>query len=178
MVIQIIPKQPEGRSILANILLFVSVALVISATTSYFILDNSLKKTEEKIVSLDKKLALENSSERVALEKEVSTYQKKINDFSTLLSGHIYSSQLFPFLENLTHPKVAFSDFSADMDKKNITLSGVTDSFLTLGQQLIIFKAEKLILSVQLSNIAFEKDGKISFDFNLALDPQIFKNNQ
>ena len=163
---------------LVNILLYFSLVLLVVVLTSYFILNNFQQKTEKEIQLLDEKLALASASPEAALEREVLNYQKKINDFSFLLASHEYSSQIFPLIESITHPKVAFSDFSLEVSKQSITLSGITDSFQTLGQQLVIFKNEKLIKEAEVSNIAFEKDGRISFDFNLILDPQIFIKNE
>ncbi|MFH1894359.1 MAG: hypothetical protein ABH813_00415 [Patescibacteria group bacterium] len=174
MVIQIIPKRQEKLSVLANILLCFSLVLLAAVSASYFILNNSQQKTEKEIQLLDEKLALASASPEASLEKEVLNYQKKINDFSSLLASHKYSSQIFPLIESATHPKITFSKFSLEVNGQNIALSGTTDSFQTLGQQLIIFKNEKLIKEAKVSNIAFEKDGKISFNFDLILAPQIF----
>lgn len=174
MVIQIIPKQEEKSSSLKNILFYFSLILLLAVAASYFVLNNSQKKAEKDIQLLDQELAAAAASPEAALEKEVLDYQKKINDFSSLLALHQYSSQIFPFIESITHPKVAFSDFSLEINKGSITLSGITDSFLTLDQQLTILKNEKLVKEVNLSDIAFEKDGRISFNFGLILDSQIF----
>jgi len=175
MVIQIIPKQPQKKSLsLANILLYLSLVLLLIVSASYFILNNFQQKTEKDIQLLDENLAAADASPEAALAKEVLNYQQKINDFSSLLASHKYNSQVFPLIESLTHPKVAFSSFSLDTEKQTIALSGVTDSFQTLDQQLTIFKNEKLIKKVELSNISFGEGGKVSFDFKLILDPQVF----
>ncbi len=174
MVFQIIPKQQERSSSLANILLYFSLVLVLVILAGYFILNNFQQRAEKDIQLLDKNLAAASASPEAALEKEILNYQKKINDFSSLLASHTYSSQIFPLIESITHPKVAFSNFSLEASKASVTLSGITDSFQTLDQQLAIFKKEKLVKEVKISDIAFEKDGKISFSFGLVMDPQIF----
>ena len=174
MVIQIIPKQQEKSLSLENILFYFSVVLLLVVLASYFILNNFLQKTEKDIQLLDEKLAASSASPEAALEREVLNYQKKINDFSSLLASHKYSSQVFFLIESVTHPKVTFSSFALNVGGQSIALPGVTDSFQTLDQQLFILKNEKLIKNVELSGISFAKDGKISFDLNLVLDPQIF----
>ncbi len=174
MVIQIIPKQQERSLSLANILLYFSLILLITVAASYFILNNFWQKTEKDIESLDKELAAADASPEAALEKVVLNYQKKINDFASLLASRKYSSQIFPLIESITHPKVAFSDFSLEISRGGITLSGITDSFQTLDQQLVIFKNEKLIKEANLSSISFKSDGRVSFNFDLVFDPKIF----
>jgi hypothetical protein len=176
MVIQIIPKQRDRSLSLVNILLYFSLVLLVAAAASYFILNYFQQKTEKDIQLLDEKLAAADASPEAVLAKEVLDYQKKIDDFSSLLASHTNSSSTFSLIESITHPKVFFSDFLLEINKKSITLSGKTDSFQTLDQQLSIFKNDKIIKEVNISNIVFEKDGRISFGFNLILDPQIFKN--
>jgi hypothetical protein len=92
-----------------------------------------------------------------------------------LLAAHRYSSQIFPLLEGATHPKIVFSTFSLDLDKKTISVTGFADSFQALGQQISIFKKENFLASALLTEIALEKDDKVSFGFNLILNPQSFK---
>jgi hypothetical protein len=174
MVIQLIPKQQERVSFFKDILLYFSLILLVAAAASCFVLNNFQQKLENDISILDKELAAAEASPEAALEKVVLNYEKKISDFSGLLNGYHYSSQVFLFIEKLTHPKVVFSDFEAQNYENSIQLSGKTDGFLSLGQQLIIFKNEKLIKEVKLSNISLEKGGKVSFSFNLLLDPGIF----
>jgi hypothetical protein len=174
MVIQLIPRQREGSAVFVNILFYFSLILLIASIASYFILDNLQQKTVKTIESLDAELAIADASPEAATKKIIQDYEKKINDFSFLLAAHKYNSQVFPLIESLTHPKVVFSNFSQDSDKRTIVLSGVTDSFQTLGQQLFIFKNGEFIEEVKLSNIAFKEDGRISFGFDLVLDPKIF----
>ncbi|MFH1401513.1 MAG: hypothetical protein ABIG40_00945 [Parcubacteria group bacterium] len=174
MVIQIIPKQQDKSLSLEKILLYFSLILLAVILAGYFILNNFQQKTEKDIQLLDEKLAAADASPEAVLEKEVLSYQKKIDDFSSLLASHKYNSQIFPLIESITHPKVVFSDFSLEAGKSSVVLSGITDSFLSLDQQLTIFKNEKLIKEVRVSNISFEEDGRISFNFDFVLDPQIF----
>jgi len=174
MVIQIIPKQRERSSFLANTLFYFSLILLLSVAVSYFVLNNFQQKAENDIGLLEAQLAAAEASPEAVLEKEVLNYQKKINDFSSLLSSHRYSSQIFPLIESVTHPKVVFSDFSLELAKGIVTLSGITDSFQTLDQQLTILKGEKLIKTAEVSDIVLEEDGRISFNLNLVPNQQIF----
>lgn len=174
MVIQIIPKQQEKSFSILNVLFYLSLVLLFASMIAYFVLFYFLKNTEEKISSLDEQIAAAAASPEAAVSQELILYQGKINNFSSLMSAHKYSSQVFPLIESLVHPKVSFSSFSFDMETRIVTVSGKTDNFLTLGQQTDILKGEKLIQNVELSDISFDEDGKVSFAFELVLDPQVF----
>jgi hypothetical protein len=174
MAIQIIPKKREGSSIFMDILLYLSVFLFLAALVGYFIINSALKKTEGSIMEVDAKLAEASNSPEAALVDDVLFYQKKIESFSYILSSHVYVSQVFPFIEKLTHPKVFFTSFEEDSQENKIVLSGITEDFQTLGQQLEIFKTAENIEEVELSEISFDEDGKVSFGFNLVFNPIIF----
>jgi hypothetical protein len=175
MVIQIIPRQQEKSPFLMNILLYFSIVLFLVTVGSYFILNNLGQKADVQIKDLDSKLAQISSSSGATLEKEILQYQQKINIFSSLLAAHQYSSQAFTFLEGITHPKVFFESFSLDTTTRIISLAGQTDSFQSLDQQINIFKKEKSIQGVELSNLSIGKEGKIPFGIKLILNQQVFE---
>ena len=176
MAIQIVPKDIAKKPFWLNILFYFSLVLLIGLSASYFTLNYFIQKADQRIQELDEELEKAKTPEEIALEGEVLGYQEKIGDFSVLIKDHRFNSNLFSFLENLTHPKVWFSNFTLDSEIKKVKISGETESFQTLGQQLIIFQNEEHIKKVDLSNIALGERGKIEFDFDLLLDPKIFKN--
>jgi hypothetical protein len=132
-------------------------------------------KAEKTIESIDAQAAQLENSEEAALEKEVLTNQKKIKQFNLLINDYEYSSSIFGFLENLTHPKVYFSSFNFNIESGELSLSGMADSFESLNQQLEIFQEEPKIITSTLSNVGFSQDSDISFSFVLTLDPTIFQ---
>lgn len=175
MAIQIIPKPITKFPIFLNILFYLSLILLVATISSYFVLNNFQKKAEENLSALETELTRSKTPEEIALEEEVFGYQRKIKDFSYLISNHITNSNLLKLIENSSHPKVWFSEVTISSQDKKAKLSGLTDSFQILGQQFFIFKKESLIKEVDLSDISFGKEGKIEFTFNLLLDPKIFQ---
>lgn len=174
MSIQIIPKPEERKPILPEVLFYLSLAVLIAAVASYFVLSSLLQKTEKNIQTIDQEMAALDSSPDRHLETKLFDYQKKINDFSRLLNGYKYSSQIFPLIESLAHPKVSFSNFSAEIQKGTVHVSGSADSFQTVQQQLIIFRNSQFIKDVTLSGVSLGEKGKIPFVFDLGIDPGVF----
>lgn len=141
---------------------------------SHFVFGYFQKKSLINLVNLETILVQEKTSQRKDMEKEILFRQKKINDFSTLLSQHLMSSNFFKVLEALTHPNIWFSEVSLDSDTSKVIISGETEDFQTLGQQLIIFQEAPAIIGSELSQISIGR-GRIQFTFLLSLDPQVFK---
>lgn len=171
---EIIPKPPVKVPLWLNIILYFSIALLLVTLSSYFVLKHFRKEISRTIQKIDTDLSIAKAPQQ-ALEKALESQKKKIDAFSVLFSSHELNSKIFPFLEKRTHPKVFFSSFALNSSTLDLILSGETESFQTLGQQIFILKAANEIKSVNLSEVSIGREGAIIFTLNLSLDPIIFK---
>jgi hypothetical protein len=176
MVVEIIPRPISKTPLWQDILFYFSIALFLGSILVFFALNHFQQKATAELDSV-KKLIIEHeaASGIGSLEKEVLTYQKKIGDFSNLFESHRLSSSVFPFIESLTHPQVVWTGFNLDTEASVVLLSGQTQNFQTLGQQISILKGEELISSLDLSDVKLGKEGKVDFKLKLSLNPEILK---
>jgi len=172
--IEIIPRPIKKTFIWQRILFYFSVFLLIAVTASYFALSFFIKKSEQSKKILEEKIENARTPQMISIEKEVLDYQRKIEKVFPLLSQHIMNTKFFEFLESKTHPKVFFSQVSLDSKSAIVTLGGNTESFVTLEQQLIIFRKEPRIEGITLGNFSISKEGEVNFELTLSLDPSIF----
>jgi hypothetical protein len=119
--------------------------------------------------------SLKKTTEEQKLEQRLLNYQKKVRDFGVLLDYHLPPRNIFDFLEKITHPKVWFSSFSFNLEENKVSLSGQTDTFITLGQQIIILRNQDFIKDIDLSDISIDKDGKVGFNLQVSFNKEIFK---
>jgi Tfp pilus assembly protein PilN len=173
MAIQIIPKERERPALWLSLLLYLSVFLLVATAGSYFFLINLQQKTEREYMSLEQQLSELKNSKEAVLGQEIADHKKKIDNFFSIFENRLYTSQVLPLIEKLAHPKVFFSILRAGTDGK-ITISGATENFQTLGQQMAIFQGEKLVKETTLSNSFLNEAGKTEFVFDLLLDPEVF----
>lgn len=172
--VEIIPKEIPQTPKWLNILFYVSLLLLVFSLAGYFILGSSIKGGQEILKNLRTSIQEGQTVERTALEKEILNYQKKIKDFSIIADKHLQLSGVFPVLEGVTHPKVWFSQFNLDVKNKSLSLTGTTQSFETLGQQLLILKKEDFVEKASLSSISMDRTGKINFSLSVLLNEKIF----
>ena len=175
MAIEIIPKPVRKASPLQNILFYFAIGLLLLSISAYFVLGYFIKKSELTLQDLEETLAREKTEEEIILEQEVFGYKRKVEDFSTLISQHTYASRFFNFFENLCHPKVWFSKINLDMTNHRLLVSGKTDTFLILDQQLLIFRQEELIKETILTKLSIGNEGLVNFTFDLTFNPIIVK---
>lgn len=171
MAIEIIPKKIKRTLPLKEALLYLSLLIFIAVAASYFVINSFAKKAEAEKQRLENEIA---KIEVTDLEKGLQQIQKKIKDAAPLLESHVFSSKIFGLVEGKTHPKVFFTQFSLDSKTAKLTVSGQTESFVEVGQQILILAAEPAIQTLELSQIGISKDGKVEFSLNLSLDPKIF----
>jgi hypothetical protein len=173
--VEIIPKPIEKIPFRRRILSNFSIIFLIGVVIVYFILVSLQKKSEIRLQDIEKALAQTKSPQVLSLEKEILSYQQKIKKFFPLLQAHVLTSKTFEFLEKNTHPKVFFSKINLNSKDSTVILFGQTDSFFTLGQQLLIFEKESLVENLNLSEVSIGKEGRAWFILNLSLNPKIFQ---
>ncbi len=174
MAIKINQKKGARQSIL-GITLFISLLLLtISFLISYFYINNSLEKIKKNVQKKDQALIV--TPEEKKLEDNVSLAQERINIFSDLINKHYDISKMFNLLENDCLPKVQFSDFRFEKKGNLVSISGITDNFITLGQQVNILRKEPLISKVKISEISENKEKTaVNFTITLTLDQKVFQ---
>ena len=178
MVIEVIPKKEIKAPSWQNYLLYFTIVLIILAIVGYFTLGYFVKKSDQRLKEVEKEIEDAKSPERRALEDRLKSLSSEIDDFAPLLLNHRQNSNLFNFLEANTHPKVFFQELNFDAKANSLKLSGQTDDFSTLGQQLLIFRKSEFVQNLKLSEVKISKEGKVEFTFDFSLSPRLFNFSQ
>ncbi len=174
MAIEITPKRKIKIPTWVIVIGVFCVILVLAFLASYFYLYRSVKRMSREI---EEKNSAALPLEMVIREKrgEILPIKQKIDDFNGLLSGHKKPLKIFEFLERICLPNVWFSTFNFTFEKGELAISGETDSFATIEQQVLILKQEPLIRDLNLSGFSMSEEGGINFTLLLTFDSQIFK---
>ena len=173
--VNLIPRPIKKISKNQKILLYFLIFLVFSLTTAYVFLISLEKQALASLESVEQRIFEQKTTEMGSLESTIQAYKKEVDDFAPYLNDHILITKFFDFLEESTHPNIYFSQMGLKSLSSSVSLSGKADSFLTLGQQLIIFNSDPLVKSVSLSNISLSEEGSIIFSISLSLDSSLFK---
>ena len=179
MAIQLTPQRKEitDKTLWVTILFYFSLALFLVAGASYFVLDYFVANSSDELAAVETDIRQASSEEEEAQEKEVLKKQELIKNFSKLLAEHRFVSSFFTDLELWCHPRVWFSQIGLSVNDSSVSLSGQTDNFQTLGQQMIVLKNNQLVKNIDLSNISMGTESRINFNLNIVFNPQIFSYN-
>lgn len=174
MAIEIIPKKEKRIKKWEELLSLVCILILIASLISIPVLILVEKKAQERIQNLKEKIELAKSEEIRKMEEEISKYQTKITNFHNLIANHYFPSKIFPVLEENTHPKVFFSKFDFSSKNFKVLLSGTTENFVSLAQQISVLEESK-IGKIELTKVSIDEKGKINFDLEISIREEILK---
>ncbi|MDI6883140.1 MAG: hypothetical protein QMC93_01535 [Patescibacteria group bacterium] len=172
---KIIPRPKPKPSRMVNFLFYFSLILIIFLIGAYFFLAKEISSLEEKNQGLEGEIAKVKEEKIGQTEKEILATEQRIKIFKELLKKHKISSNFFPFLENLTHPKVQFTRLILNSESYQIALEGKTENFQFLAEQIFILREDKNIKSLNLNSVSLDREGKTQFTLTFSLPPQIFQ---
>lgn len=174
--VELIPKK-EKRAVLPwqGILFFVSFVALTAVAAAYAILLFSANRAALEIQGLEGEIAQRGTVAEKQLEKEVFDAEARVNLFSQIFDEHRKASQLFPKLEEKTHPQTWFNFFDLNLETGILELHGQTFNFQTLGQQISALRAESAIKKIELSDLSLGEGGETEFTAMITFDWQIFK---
>ncbi len=173
--VNLIPKPIKKISKNQKVLLYFLVFSVFFLTIAYVFLISLEKQAQASLQAVEQQISEQKTPEMVSLENTIKSYKKEIDEFVPYFNDHVLITKFFDFLEGNTHPRIYFNQMSLKSSSASVSLSGRSDSFLSLGQQLIIFNNNSLVKSVSLSNISLSEEGSIVFSLSLSLDLGLFK---
>ncbi|OGZ68377.1 MAG: hypothetical protein A3D44_01770 [Candidatus Staskawiczbacteria bacterium RIFCSPHIGHO2_02_FULL_42_22] len=132
----------------------------------------------QNINDLDQKIAAAGTSTQKQEEKDLITYKKRVEDFTSLINGHTISLNIFNFIEQKTLPSVWFSAFDVSQAKNEFTLAGQAKDMKALSNQVKIFEESTAeVKNVSVLNSQVSGNGSVTFVINMVLEAMFFKND-
>ncbi len=176
MAINITPQKIEtvNKALWITILFYFSLVLFLASVVSYFVFDYFIADYSKRAIILKNDIVQAENKEQRSRKQKVTEIQAQIKDFSKLFNDHKFISTFFVEFEEWCHPRVWFSSISLNIDNSSVDLNGETDSFETLGQQMLVLKNHNLIKKIDLSNIQMGQNERINFNLGLVFYPQSF----
>jgi len=173
--VKIIPRPKEKFPLLLTFLLWFSLICLMALGVGFFFLQDKISSLKSEKENLEKEKVDVDGNIQELLNGEIFSSTKKIKDFSILFEEHKMTSKIFGFIESFCHPRVQFISLTLDSKVPQLNLTGKTDSFEILGEQLIILEENKDIKGLNLSNISLERDGRVKFNLTFSFSPSIIK---
>ena len=173
MAIEISSQKGRRAPLIITIIGILIIVLILASLGSYLYFYLSNRGFVKKIQDLDESATQLNKTIGEE-ETKLSEIQKKIDDYSFLMSGHKNILNVFDFIEKNTIPIIWFNDFDVEIKENSISLTGISPSYILVEQQVNVFKKQALVKEVELLSLSKDEEGKIGFSIKIAFDSGIF----
>lgn len=90
-----------------------------------------------------------------------------------LIAKHVFPSNIFKLLEEVTLPRVQFSSFSYARDSRKVDLAGVAASYKTVADEVRILEAHPQIEKVDFGGLFVNDKGLINFRLAVVFKPSL-----
>lgn len=182
--VDLIPAAARVRSWkqIGSLLFFATILslLILGVIYGYLVYDQQriiTKQNEQKqqIAEIEKSI-LDFSK----LNKNISQMGEEIKLVQEALNKHIYWTKFFALLEKYTVKDVYYSGLSAGTNG-GLTLSATTFSYDSVAKQLKVLnslEAMEFVLGASITSAKQDKDGQVSFQIILILNPTLFYYSQ
>ncbi len=168
------PSQIAQKSmgILLVLALIFAVAVVLIYGGVYVYHSNLQASLDDATRELSK---LEESFEPDKLTK-ISEVDKGLTVARTMLNSHVYSSNVFKFLQDNTLKTARYTNFLYSANPPELALSAETDGYFGLKRQVEIFETTPLIKSATFSGVTRDpKDGTVKFQLKISFDENLLR---
>ena len=107
--------------------------------------------------------------------KEILLLDYRLKNIRSLLTQHLFVSNVFHVIETDTMPQTSFLDFSFLAKERKITLRGETFSYALLAQQMTVFEDDPGIEQAVFEGLSRSGDNKVQFKLTLTIKPSILQ---
>jgi len=94
-----------------------------------------------------------------------------------LLKNHVYSSNLFARLEDLTLPNVQWQTFSFSKTDNHISARGFSSDYSGLAKQILALQGGGFY-NLSVGDISLDKTGGVAFQIVFNFDPKILQKHE
>ncbi|MBI4225187.1 MAG: hypothetical protein HY617_02560 [Candidatus Sungbacteria bacterium] len=131
--------------------------LVIAAYGGLIFLNRAQQTAQQEVLAqIDQK----RQELRPELVQQIFSLENRFNAMKSLIQKHMFPSRTLAWLEQHTHPRVAFATFAFDSTSRKLALTGTADSLVSLNQQIAIFQQDPDIEKFEFNGLSLKKEAE------------------
>ncbi|MDO8600525.1 MAG: hypothetical protein Q7R73_02815 [bacterium] len=129
---------------------------------------------KQRIEGLDAEREKLEGELRPNLIDQVLLLSRRLEAARMVLGKHVFSSNVFEFLESATLPQVRFTSFGYSFDARRIDLNAEAASYATLSRQIQILEARKEVEKVDFGGLSLGQGGLVNFKISVIFHEDLF----
>lgn len=154
----------------------VSITIFIVASVAFgglFFYNKTLDGTRQKLADSVKK-ARENFDREGGIGRLIQT-ANAFDAARVLLAQHVFSSNVFSFIQEYTHTRVKFDTMSFSRDMKKIDLSGAGASYRIVAEQISVLESNPQVDRVEFGGLSMTDKGLVNFKLTIFFKPSLLQ---
>jgi len=158
-----------------KIITFLFFATLLVLIFSFLFLFISQKSLEKKKKEYQEKIEATKTKEIRELEQKINLIQSQLREAEKIPKEKYWAQEIFKFLEENKLKGIKFISGKIDFEQRKCEFSAEASDFLSLAKQLKVFEKLAEIKNFSVSEVSFEKEGKVKFDFSFSFDEDLIK---
>lgn len=171
-------EEPQKRArasrplgIFSAVAIFIFIIAVI-ASGAVFAYERFLNN---RLVTLKGSLELAEKSFEPSLIVALQSLDTRLRVAETLLNGHVAVSPVFRVIEDTTLQSIQYESFEYIFEggQARVKMSGIARQYQTIAEQSLLFGENRFITNHIFSNFSLTSTGRVSFDLELIVSPEL-----
>lgn len=125
--------------------------IITTALGGLFLLNRAQKEARQALVGEVKE---KENNLKGGILNQIFTLEQRLKNLRSLLSGHVFPSNVFTFLEKNTLPEVRFLNMVFDAEARKLDMSGEASSFSVVSRQVNIFERDPQVERVEFGGLS------------------------
>ena len=173
--VEIIPRSKVRPPWWINTILITALIFLVVSIAGHIVLRMMVTDLGREIEDAKQRIVDLKTSANQEMESQLLTYQTQIRNFNKIKSERYLTSRVLDLLESTIHPEVVYQNFSINAVEKRILLNGITHSYGSIGEQLLVLNNDERIQRVETNSYSRDKDGWITFRLIIDFNPAIIQ---
>lgn len=140
----------QGGSLVFYLVL-VAFLIITAAFGGLFLLNRAQKEAQQTLVEEVKE---KEKNLKGGILDQIFTLEQRLKNLRTLLSRHVFPSNVFGFLEKNTLPEVRFLNMVFDAQAQKLDMSGEASSFSAISKQVNVFERDPQVERVEFGGLS------------------------
>lgn len=128
----------------------------------------------QKIAGLEKERETLTGELRPHLIDQALDISLRLEAGRAILGKHIFSSNVFEFLEANTLPQVRFISFGYSFDARRVDVNAEAASYATLARQIRVLESRKEVEKVDFGGLSLGEKGLVNFKISIIFQEDLF----
>lgn len=157
-------------------LLFYFSLLVFFVTVASYgglrLLNNAQGQAREELLA---QVKTKEEELRPELLNQIFLLDSRLRSMRTLLSQHLFPSNILRFLEAHTHSQVRFLNFNFGADSRKLDMTGEAATYAALAEQIAVLENDQNVEAVEFGGLSIGAKNFVNFKIAVIFKPALLR---